>query len=329
MSSFLYKIKNLIKSPVKTEFQQIQVSIVTPSYNQGQFIEGTLISVNEQDYPNIEHLIIDAGSTDETLEVLKKWEDSISYVTEPDKGQSDAVNKGIRKAQGDIIGWLNSDDYYTSTDVISIVVKFFNDNLDAEVVYGRGEFVGKDGEVLKETYVHKDDSNLLFSFAWSVGILQPAVFFKRSVFDKVGFLNVDNHFCMDYEFWVRMTHAGIKMHFLNKKLAKARFYDDMKSSKGRGKQLECIMETVKKHYGFVHPRWIKVYANHQVSKDVQIISPDRRSDKDKELVEQIEKLQKETFLKYNSSDDALKALKNSAYCDKKIAAEYIDKYLKV
>jgi glycosyltransferase involved in cell wall biosynthesis len=111
------------------------VSIVTPSYNQGRFIEATLLSVRNQDYPNIEHLVIDGGSSDNTVEILEKYEKvyNLKWISEPDKGQSDAVNKGFERARGLIIGWLNSDDIYIDQQVISYIVSKSKEFSDADV----------------------------------------------------------------------------------------------------------------------------------------------------------------------------------------------------
>jgi glycosyltransferase involved in cell wall biosynthesis len=306
-----------------------KVSIITPSYNHAEFIEETLDSVANQNYPNIEHIVVDGGSNDGTIDILekRKRDERLTYVSEPDQGQSDAINKGIRLATGEIVAWLNSDDYYISPDVVLSVSKFFQRNPQADVVYGRGNFVDNDGNILREAYVHKDDQNLLFSFAWAVGILQPAVFFRKSVFNKVGYLDVENHTCMDYEFWVRLTHRGVKMHFLNKKLAQARYHEDMKSARARGKQLQGIIDVVYKYYGFAHPRWINVYAKYMVTNNVQIIHANSELDKLPDVQQKIEAIEQEMFRKYNSIPNAMEALMNPAFCDPAIAKQSLDKFI--
>ncbi|MCK4733699.1 MAG: glycosyltransferase, partial [Methanophagales archaeon] len=114
------------------------VSIITPSYNQGRFIEDALLSVKNQDYPNIEHIIVDGGSIDNTLEILRKYENeyNLRWISEPDEGQSGAVNNGFRMAKGEIIGWVNSDDGYFDVSAISSVVKYFDKYKGADVIYG-------------------------------------------------------------------------------------------------------------------------------------------------------------------------------------------------
>lgn len=323
--AYLRKIKKQANH-LKRLWQPL-VSIVTPSYNHAEFIKETLDSVSSQDYPKIEHLIIDAGSEDGTLDILKAHEKDIKYISEPDDGQSSAINKGFKMATGEIVAWLNSDDVYYSTDAISAVVRFFSENPEVEVVYGRGDFVDKAGKFLREAYVHKDDRNLKFAFAWAVGILQPAVFFRRSVFDKVGYLDESNHTSMDYEFWLRLTHAGIKMRFLDKKIAKAKYHEDMKSSKTRGKQLSETLDIVRKYYGFVHPRWINVYARYLATSDVQIISSNGLDDEAPEVQRKIKELEQQLFVKYNSLPEVINELTNPRLCDQKIAREYLNKYM--
>jgi len=114
------------------------VTIVTPSYNQGEFIEETLQSVARQDYDHLEHVVVDGGSDDETVDVLKQYENryDLRWVSEPDEGQSDAVNKGFEKARGDVVGWLNADDVYYTRQVITSVVDAFRERPDIDVVYG-------------------------------------------------------------------------------------------------------------------------------------------------------------------------------------------------
>jgi len=129
--------------------QQPLVSIVTPSYNQGQFIEDTILSVKNQDYSNIEHIIVDGGSTDNTLEILKEYENSynLRWVSEPDNGQADAINKGFDMAKGEIIGWLNSDDTYFSSHVLTKVVEKFRQT-EAKIVFGNDVLINQEQKEL-------------------------------------------------------------------------------------------------------------------------------------------------------------------------------------
>ena len=188
------------------------VSIVTPSFNQGRFIEDTILSVKNQDYTNIEHIIVDGGSTDNTLEILKKYESTYNmrWISEPDEGQSDAVNKGFRMAKGEIIGWLNSDDVYFTRDVISYVVEQFMKNPDVDVIYGNDALINENNTIFAVRKLFDWDYNKLLR---GLSISQPATFFRRKVVLNNP-LRKDLHFSMDFEFWLRL---GKKYKFLHVK----------------------------------------------------------------------------------------------------------------
>jgi len=176
------------------------VSIVTPSFNQARFIEETILSVRNQSFANIEHIIVDGGSMDGTLEILKKYNHLI-WISEPDRGQSDALNKGFRKATGEIIGWLNADDTY-EPDAVETVVGFFSKHPDVAMVYGFVNIVDEKGDVIRTRYSPDFDLGLLIRAGHCY--IQPVTFFRRRVFDEVGYLDTAFHEAMDYEFFVRV-----------------------------------------------------------------------------------------------------------------------------
>jgi len=159
------------------------VSVVTPSFNHGHFIEETLLSVKSQDYPNIEHIVVDGGSTDKTLEILKKYEGvyNLRWISEPDEGHADAVNKGFRMAYGEIVGWLNSDDVYFDRNVIRTVVEAFQRHSEADIVYGDCAYIWEDGTILRIQCVPGFRYNRLSRGCF---LEQPAVFFRRHVVEK-------------------------------------------------------------------------------------------------------------------------------------------------
>jgi len=177
------------------------VSIITPSYNQGRFIEETILSIKNQDYPNIEHIIVDGGSTDNTLEILKKYEGTynLRWVSEPDKGQADAVNKGFTMAQGEIIGWLNSDDLLFHHCTISGVVAAFS-NGAANIVYGHAVMINAKNKMMRVKIVPAFNYELLKRWCF---LVQPGVFFQREVV-KGNPLRTDLQYSMDYEYWLRL-----------------------------------------------------------------------------------------------------------------------------
>jgi glycosyltransferase involved in cell wall biosynthesis len=185
------------------------VSIVTPSYNQAPYLEQTIQSVLEQDYPRIEYIVIDGGSTDNSVEIIKKYADRLVYWTsEKDSGQAEAINKGFAHATGEIVAWLNSDDYYM-LNTVSVAVRCFEQNPDVTMVYGNMLAVDGDGQtlnVLKYKQLSLEDL-LCFQI-----IGQPSVFFRRSALEKVGTLEPTFHFMLDHHLWIRLAQQGRILH---------------------------------------------------------------------------------------------------------------------
>ena len=204
-----------------------KISIITPSYNQGYYLEQCIQSVLEQDYPNIEYIIIDGGSTDNSVEILQKYSDRLAYwVSESDDGQSAAINKGLRRASGDIWAWLNSDDYYTP-GAISKAAAFLGSYPDLGIVFGDCNQIAKDGSFLKRqdppVFKYADFLLSLDDF-----IPSSSTFIRRSVYEIVGELDVTMHYLMDHDYWLRagmVTNFG----FLPEILSSFRVYPEAKS----------------------------------------------------------------------------------------------------
>ena len=201
------------------------VSIVTPSYNQANYLEQTLNSVLEQDYPRIEYLVVDGASNDGSVEIIRKYADKLDWwVSEKDSGQGDAINKGLTRTTGEIMAWLNSDDYYLP-GAISSAVKVFKENPDVVLVYGDMPAVDENGHtfnVLKYKQLSLEDL-LCFQI-----IGQPAVFFRREAFQQVGGLDTTFHFLLDHHLWIRIAQQGKILH-VPQTWAAARYHSEAKN----------------------------------------------------------------------------------------------------
>ncbi|MFY0607973.1 MAG: glycosyltransferase [Cyclobacteriaceae bacterium] len=177
-----------------------KISIITPSFNQGQFIEQTIVSVLSQGYSKLDYVIIDGGSTDNTIDIIKKYEKYISYwVSEPDQGQSHAINKGLKKVTGEVVNWLNSDDYL-EPDALKIIGGSFTDP-SVKILCGRSrKFDSHQAFVSSGTEVYQ--GNLSKTIGWA-RIDQPETWFRRTAFETVGALAQNMHYLMDREWWIR------------------------------------------------------------------------------------------------------------------------------
>lgn len=185
------------------------VSIITPSFNQAKFLEATLQSVFMQDYPSIEYIVVDGGSGDGSLDIIKNYQDKLAWwVSEPDRGQADAINKGFKKASGEIIAWLNSDDLYLP-GAISRAVEAFESNPAAGVIYGNAVSADADGRFLNELRFEKWDTMDLLAFKI---ICQPAVFMKRAQVEEVGYLDDSYDFFLDHQLWIRLSRITDFIH---------------------------------------------------------------------------------------------------------------------
>lgn len=209
-----------------------KISIVTPSYNQASFIEETIQSVLEQHYPNLEYLIFDGGSNDGTIEILKKYDHYLKWVSRKDNGQSDALNQGFRQAKGEVLAYINSDDRY-EPGALHKVGEYMLQNPGAHWITGKCKVIDPQGrEVRKAVTAYKNFWLLLRSYKILLildYVSQPATFWRRSVIEKVGLFDESQYFAMDYDYSLRVGQF-FRLHVLNDYLAAFRVHPASKSS---------------------------------------------------------------------------------------------------
>ncbi len=233
----------------------MRVSIVTPSYQQCSFIERTLQSVARQRHPELEHIVIDGGSTDGTREILERWSDRIIWRSECDRGQTFAINAGLARATGDILGYLNSDDVLYD-GAIEEVARTFDDDPSADVVYGRADLIDANDRILAEYPTEEWSIERLKEVCF---LCQPAVFFRRRVLELGTFDPAFDH-CMDYEYWLRLALEGARFVHVSRKLAASRVHPGTKTVRATETVHREINDMLKKHVGSVPESWLTNYA---------------------------------------------------------------------
>lgn len=225
----------------------LRVSFVIPTRNQAAFIRTCIESCFAQGLEHAEVLVIDGASTDGTQDVLRSYGDRIRWTSEQDRGQSDAINKGVRAAKGEIIAWINSDDYYASPNALAPLMKVFDDDPTADIVYGDGTMVDTKGQAIRvypsREYTTLEDLVIIPSSF----VLQPVLLFKRELFLDVGGLDVKLHYTLDYELFLRMFPRARKVVHVRHDVAHAVYHQDAKSIRGMRKQIVEFMQ-VKHRY---------------------------------------------------------------------------------
>ena len=231
------------------------VSVVTPCLNMGRFLRETIESVLAQDYPRIEYIVMDGGSTDATLAILADYAGRLTYFSGPDAGTADAVNRGFRKAHGSILAFLNADDTYLPGGISAAVQALLGD-AETAAVYGNAYWIDQDGHTLGSYPARPFDPALLRQECF---ICQPASFLRRDALEEVGMLDPGLQYTYDYDLWIRLARLHT-MRKIDQFVATSRMHAD---SKTLGKRREVLKETLRmlqRHFGYIPFRWIDAYS---------------------------------------------------------------------
>lgn len=218
-----------------------KITIVTPSYNQGAYIEEALLSVKQQNYADFEHIVVDGGSTDQTLAVLSDYSSRpdwphLRWISERDKGQSDALNKGFRMATGEIIGWLNSDDRYRP-GAFAVLTAALQSYPQAEILYGDYTLIDMGGQVMRIRR-EIEFSHFILQYHRVLYIPTTSTFFRRRIFDDGNWINDRLHYAMDYDFFLRLASRGYRFRHVPHLLADFRLHPESKTESSAPKQLK-------------------------------------------------------------------------------------------
>jgi glycosyltransferase involved in cell wall biosynthesis len=253
------------------------VSIITPSYNQGRFIEETMLSIKNQTYPNIEHIICDGGSTDETLDVIRKHEGTynLRWLSEPDNGQADAINKGFNMARGEIVTWINSDDIYLSTEALRKVVDAFRAYPAADMVAGDGMYIDHIGRWLYPAPQWNKKRVCLKHLRYANSLIQPATFFRRHVLQDCR-CDTAFYYAFDWDLFLCITRrynvlpiddiiAGFRIH---------------PTSKTRGSSTRLVAECreiTRRYLGTASPQYALLTSYYVISRACDLLPGPLRS----------------------------------------------------
>src|SRR5512141_2159441 len=248
-----------------------KISLVTPSLNQGKFIRATIESVLSQGYPDLEYRVQDGGSTDGTVAVLREFEARVPFVSEKDRGQADAINRGLSKATGEVLGYLNSDDILFPGALAAVGEAFASDP-DLVFVWGRASYLDEAGSPVSR-YLARPDA--IERIADACFIAQPAAFFRRRVREELGPFDESLHHTMDYDYWLRIAarYPRSKMRFLDRDLAGCRMHADAKTVAGWTRALDEIFTLVKRRTGYVSLWWCVAKWDHLVDGRSQATEP--------------------------------------------------------
>lgn len=284
----------------------MKFSIIVPSYNQGVFLQRTLDSIINQNGVELEVLVFDGGSTDQSVEILKRQVAPITWISRKDRGQTDAINQGLHQATGEIVAYLNSDDIYYP-DTLLRVLDFFQKNPEAQILYGNGNHIDENDKLLEPYYNEPWNYDRLIDICY---ICQPAVFWRRSILERFGYFDDSLQYAMDYDYWLRVGWE-ITMHYLSgPPLAGSRMYSDNKTLSKRLAVHAEILKVVTLHSYRAPYRWLKTLAHIHVEEDKQVKKTNKRSVTVINYIEQVVRYADEYNIQLNEAEcnDLLKQL---------------------
>jgi len=231
------------------------VSVVTPCLNSREFLEETIRSVLAQDYPNLEYLVMDGGSTDGSLEILERYRGRLEWISAPDGGAADAINRGFRRTRGEILAWLGSDDLYLP-GAISTAVEALAADPEAAAVYGEGYWIDEAGKRVGRypTAIPYEAS----MFRRECPICQPACFLRRAVVEAVGMLDANLQSAFDYDLWIRLSRQ-YRFRAVPEYLALSRMHPRNKSLGRKQRMFEESIGLLQRHFGYVPVPWVYGY----------------------------------------------------------------------
>jgi glycosyltransferase involved in cell wall biosynthesis len=234
------------------------VSVVTPSFNQARFIRETIDSVLAQSYPNIEYLVVDGGSTDGTLDILRSYGDQVRWISEPDSGQAEAINRGLSLASGQIVGYLNSDDLLLP-DAVEQAVRYFQEHPKCDLVYGDADYIDESGAVVGRypTAPYSFERLML-----DCCICQPAAYWRSSAAQVVGPFDERLQYALDYDYWLRLDRSGFVLQHMPTTIARSRLHAGAKTLRARPEIYPEIFDVCRRRGGYISRSYITGYWHH-------------------------------------------------------------------
>ncbi|HEX4807307.1 MAG TPA: glycosyltransferase family 2 protein [Bryobacteraceae bacterium] len=248
------------------------VSVVTPTFNAGRYLTESIESVLGQDYPNIEYLLVDSYSTDDTQRILRNYEGRLRTIATPRLGPASAIHTGLTLARGSVLAWLNADDRY-APEAVRSALAVFQDHPEVDIVYGDADWIDEWGDVIRPYPTSPFSADIL---SRDCLISQPAAFFRTSAYKKCA-LDASLPVSFDYDLWIRMSALGCRFEYLPQRLACSRMHRQCLSFARRREVFEVSMDLLKRHYGYVPLSWIFGYLSYRWDGRDQFFEPLRFS----------------------------------------------------